>query len=128
MTPTTNPTKRLLFNSIGILISVIPVTVAIFSYFPLWIARDDASLISGISLLLICLAAVPLFRLIKQLFHSPSAPLMWFSAFVIFFFLSQIAAEVTVISLVGFISNLIGSLLFKIAKKYSEDKTDEGRT
>ena len=128
MTPTTNPTKRLLFNSLGLMISVIPVTVAIFSYFPLWLAKDDASILSGLSLLLVCLGAVPLFKTLKQLFQSPSAPVMWFFAFVIFLFLSQIANEVTVISFVGFVSNLIGSLMFKIAKRYSEDKTNEGRT
>jgi hypothetical protein len=110
--------KRLLFNALGIAVSVIPVSVAIFSYFPLWISRNDASFLSGISLLLICLAIVPLFKYLKQFWHSPSAPLMWFLAFILFFLLSRIASEMTVISFVGFVSNLVGSVCFRISKRY----------
>ena len=116
-----NPTKRLLFNALGIMISVIPVTVSIFSYFPLWIARKDASVLSGISLLLICLA-------MKQFLHSPSAPIMWFISFIIFLMLSKIGDEMTVISFIGFTTNLIGMLFFKIARKYGKEEEDEGRT
>ena len=110
--------KRLLFNALGIAVSVIPVSVAIFSYFPLWISRNDASFLSGISLLLICLAIVPLFKYLKQFWRSPSAPLMWFLAFILFFLLSRIASEMTVISFVGFVSNLVGSVCFRISKRY----------
>ena len=122
-----NPTKRLLFNALGIMVSVIPVTVSIFSYFPLWIARKDASVLSGISLLLICLAIVPLFKYLKQFLHSPSAPIMWFISFIIFLMLSKIADEMTVISFVGFVSNLLGAYCFKFAKrlKGSVEKSDE---
>ena len=123
-----NPTKRLLFNALGIMISVIPVTVSIFSYFPLWIARKDARVLSGISLLLICLAIVPLFKYLKQFLHSPSTPIMWFISFIIFLMLSKIADEMTVISFIGFTTNLIGMLFFKIARKYSKEEEDEGRT
>ena len=123
-----NPTKRLLFNALGIMISVIPVTVSIFSYFPLWITRKDASVLSGISLLLICLAIVPLFKYLKQFLHSPSTPIMWFISFIIFLILSKIADEMTVISFIGFTTNLIGMLFFKIARKYGKEEEDEGRT
>ena len=123
-----NPTKRLLFNALGIMISVIPVTVSIFSYFPLWIARKDASVLSGISLLLICLAIVPLFKYLKQFLHSPSAPIMWFISFIILLMLSKIGDEMTVISFIGFTTNLIGMLFFKIARKYGKEEEDEGRT
>lgn len=114
-----NHTKRLLFRALGLLISVIPVCVSIFSYFPLWISRRDSSLISGISLLLLCVALVPLYKYIKKALKSPSAPMMWFLSFVIFLLLSRIADEVTVISFVGFVTNLIGSVFFKIANKYN---------
>ena len=119
----TDPVKRLLFRALGLSISVIPVCVSIFSYFPLWIARKDASLISGISLLLLCLALVPLYKHIKRALRSPSAPMMWFCAFVIFLILSRIADEVTVISFVGFVTNLIGAIFFRLANEYDgEDR------
>ena len=114
-----NPAKRLLFNTLGIGISIIPVAVTIFSYFPLWIAREDASILSGLSLILLGAAIIPLFKYLKQIFRTPSAPVMWLIFFLVFFLLSKIADEVTVISFVGFVTNLLGSLMFKVAKRYS---------
>jgi hypothetical protein len=118
-----NPTKQLLFNALGLFFSVIPVGVAIFSYFPLWIRREDASILSGISLLLLAAAIVPCYRYVKSALRSASAPMMWFLFFMIFLLLSKIADEITVISFVGFISNLIGSVFFKLGRK----GIDEGR-
>lgn len=124
----TDPTKRLIFNTVGLVISVLPVTVAIFSYFPIWARREDASLLSGLSLVLIAVALVPLYKHIRQALRSPSAPLMWFFSFLIFFLLAKIADEMTVISFVGFTSNIIGSIFFKLARKYAEENKNEGRT
>lgn len=123
-----NPTRRLIFNALGLAISVIPVAVAILSYFPIWARREDASLLSGVSLVLVAIALVPFYKHVKESLKSPSAPLMWFFLFMTFLILSRIADEMTVISLVGFTTNLIGSLLFKIAKRYGEEERDEGRT
>ena len=85
-----NPAKRLLFSTLGVVISVIPVAVTIFSYFPLWIAREDASILSGLSLILFGAAVIPLYKYLKQIFHTPSAPVMWFIFFAVFFLLSKI--------------------------------------
>ena len=123
-----NPTKRLLYNTLGLAISIIPVSIAIISYFPIWAKRNDSSLLSGLSLILIAVALVPLYKHIRQALKSPSAPLMWFFSFAIFFLLSRIADEMTVISFVGFITNIIGSLLFKAAKKLEKEADNEGRT
>lgn len=124
----TNPTKRLLFNALGIAVSVLPVTVSIFSYFPIWIKRGNASVLSGISLLLICLAIVPIFKYLKEVIRSPSAPVMWLFSFIIFLLLSRIADEMTVISFIGFITNLVGAFFFKLARRYGREERDEGRT
>lgn len=123
-----NPTRGLLFNFLGLSISVIPVTVSIFSYFPLWIAREDASVLSGIALILSALAAIPLYKYVRHMLRSASVPFMWFCIFLVFFLLSRIADEMTVISLVGFITNLTGSLFFKLAKKQGSEQNNEGRT
>ena len=49
--------------------------------------------------------------------------MMWFCAFVIFLILSRIADEVTVISFVGFVTNLIGAIFFRLANEYDgEDR------
>ena len=129
MKPRNNPAMRLLFNSLGLAICIIPVLVTIFSYFPLWIAREDASILSGFSILLVGAALVPMYKHLGRILHSPSSHTMWFIIFAVFFLLSKIADEMTVISFVGFISNLIGSLIFKLAKKFGTEADGyEGRT
>ena len=119
-----NPARRLLFNALGIFFSVIPVAVSIFSYFPLWLAREDASILSGISLVLAALALVPCFRYVKEAIRTASAPVMWLTLFIIFFLLSRIANEITVIAFVGFVGNLVGAVFFKLARS----RDDDGRT
>lgn len=129
MRPRNNPAMRLLFNSLGLGVCIIPVVVTIFSYFPLWIAREDASILSGFSVLLVGAALVPMYKHLGRILRSPSAHMMWFIVFAVFFLLSKIADEMTVISFVGFTTNLIGSLFFKLAKKYGREADGyEGRT
>lgn len=110
------PAKRLLWNALGLFCSVIPVAVSIFSYFPIWVAREDASVLSGLSLMLIAMALVPFFRYVRAALASASAPLMWFIIFAVFLLLSKIADEMTVIAFVGFVSNLLGAVFFRIAR------------
>ena len=110
------PAKRLIFNSLGIIFSVIPVSVSIFSFFPRWVGREDASILSGISLILMLAALVPCFRYIKTAISSASAPVMWLVIFITFFLLSKIADEITVIAFVGFLGNLIGAVFFRLAR------------
>lgn len=120
-----NPTKRLFFNALGLAVSIIPVTAAILSYFPVWARRGDSSILSGISLVLIAIALVPLYKHVRAALRSPSAPMMWFFSFLVFLLLSRIADEMTVISFVGFVTNVLGSLCFKRARMYAPEVKDE---
>ena len=110
--------KRLLIRISGIIISILPPLVAILSYFPVWVAEGGETVLSGFTALLIILAAMPLYRLLRRALASPSVWCMWLVAFILFLLLSRIADEMTVISLVGLISNLMGALLFRLAKRY----------
>ena len=113
-------TKIVLLKSLGVAVCVLPVCAAILSYFPLWIEKADACTLSGIALCLILLAMIPFYKHLIKALKSPSAHLMWFMLFVIFFFLSKIGEEMTVISFVGFISNFAGALIFKLAGVYEK--------
>ena len=108
--------KRAIFNLIGIVTSTVPAAVCILLYFPLWRERSIVATVSGFALLLLVLAAVPIFNLIKKALRSPSAPLMWFIVFITFLALSSITDEMTVIGFVGFVSNLIGAIFFRLAE------------
>ena len=111
-----NNRSRLLFV-FGIALSVLPPVLATVSYFPVWKNEGTYTKISGLALCLILIAAVPLWRYFKAYLRSPSAPFIWFTVFAVFFSLSKIADEVTVISFVGFVSNLIGAFFFRMSRR-----------
>ena len=120
--------KKLLLNLIGLCFSVLPVLSAILCYFPTWRARGSGTFACGFLLLLILLALVPLFNVIKSALRTPSAKALWFVMFVIFFLLSKIADEMTVISFIGFITNLIGAVFFKAAERIDgKEAKNEGQ-
>ena len=107
--------KSIFLRVIGLVLCVIPVTVSILCYFPAWRAEGGEVLLSGTTLLLLCMAAVPLYKLISEKLRSPAAYTLWLIAFILFFLLSNIAEEMVVISFTGFIGNLLGAIAFKLA-------------
>ena len=113
--------KSIFLRVIGLVLCVIPVSVAVLSYFPAWRAEGGEVLLSGATLLLLCMAAVPLYKLISAKLRSPAAYTLWLIAFILFFLLSNIAEEMVVISFTGFVGNLLGAIAFRLAG----DKTDE---
>lgn len=107
--------RRAVLNLVGLVVSTVPAASCILFYFPLWRERGIGTVISGFALLLLALAAVPLFNFIKRVIKTPSAPFMWFIIFILFLMLSSIADEMTVVAFVGFVSNLIGMIFFRAA-------------
>ena len=115
------PPKSTLLYLLGLLICTAPVIAVAASYFPVWMERGDGSTLSGAFLLLFIVAATPIFKALKRFFHSPATYLMWLIFFLLFFSLEKIAHEMTVISLVGFLSNLIGAAVFAKADSGKEE-------
>ncbi len=113
---------------VALAFSTMPPTAATLLYFPLWRSEGAATLLSGTVLLLLLISLMPIGRVLKRFLRSPAVHTVWFIAFIFFFALSRIADELTVISFVGFIGNIIGALLFKLAdilsavKKESQDE------
>ena len=109
--------------TLGLLLSVVPVSAAILLYFPLWRSEGGGAVLSGAVLILLIVASVPLMRVIKAYFKSPSAYAIWFCSFLLFLMLSSIAREMTVISFVGFVSNLLGAYCFRLSKRIKKRET-----
>ena len=109
--------KGVLLYLCGLFLCTGPVLAAIFSYFPLWREMGGGRLLSGGTLALVILAWVPLAKAVKRIIASPASYVMWFLIFLLFLVLSRIADEMTVISFVGFLGNLLGAVCFKFAKR-----------
>ena len=101
--------------ALGLLLCISPPLIATLSFFPLWINKGDGSSVCGIALLLILVAISPLLKFIKGLIHSPASYTVWLIIFVIFFLISKIVDEVTVIAFTGFLGNLLVTLCFKLS-------------
>lgn len=108
--------RKLLLNALALAVSILPPLIAVISYFPIWTSRGSGAVLSGFAALLAVLTAMPLFKLLSRLLSSPSAWMMWFITFLIFFALSRIVDEMVVISLVGTLSNIVGAVLFRAAR------------
>ncbi len=109
----------------GLILSVGSPLVATLSFFPLWISKGGEVVVSGFALLLILISALPFYRLIKKGIASPSGITIWLLLFLLFFSMSKIADQMTIISFVGLIGNLLGGILFKIRNKIKEDRSNE---
>ena len=120
--------KNIPLKIAALALSVLAPFIATISYFPLWIDKGAEFAISGISLCIMLVCALPIFKMVKRTLRPPSAPLIWLMIFILFFALSKIAEDITVIALIGFISNLIGAVLFKIADQNTEKKQNEKQT
>ena len=115
----------ILFWALGMLLSVGAPLTTTLSFFPAWVAQGGEVIISGFTLLIAIICALPFYRWIKNGLSSPSGITVWLVLFLIFFSLSRVADEMTVISFIGFLGNLLGGIAFRISKKIKEDNGNE---
>lgn len=108
---------KIALHILAISLCVLPPAFATLYYFPLWQSRSGFAVLSGGAVLLIALSALPLMKLITAKIRSAASWVMWGFIFIAFFLLREIADEMTVIAFFGLIGNLIGAILFKLAKR-----------
>ena len=106
----------------GFLLCVVPPVVCTLNYFPFWRTEGYESCIAGGCAFLLVICALPLFKLFAKALSGYSSYFIWLILFLLFLSLSKIADQMTVISFVGLIGNLLGAILFRIAKKIGRSK------
>lgn len=107
----------------GLLTCVVPAVICTLSYFPLWRATGAEYVLAGGTALLIVLAAFPFYKYVREALRSAASYVLWLIIFVFCFLLSRVVEQLTVISFVGFISNLVGAILLKLGEKCGESET-----
>ena len=114
-------TKHFILYALGLIVCIAPPAVAVLLNFPVWVNKSSAATLSGISLVLLVLCCIPFYKAILSYIKSASSPVMWLLLFVFCFLFGSIVHEMTVISFVGAVSNTVGAVIFKIAKKYKRE-------
>ena len=102
---------------LGLLLCTLPPAVCTVLYFPMWQIAGGGRAFSGVCAFFVIISALPLYKALKALFRSPASYLVWTLIFLFCFLFSRIAEEATVISFVGAVSNILGAVLFRIAKR-----------
>lgn len=103
---------------LGFLLCIVPPAVCTLNYFPLWREVGYESCIAGGTALILALCIIPIYKLIRKGLDSFSSYMVWLLLFLLFFGMSRIAEQMTVISFVGFIGNLLGAVCFHFARRY----------
>lgn len=103
---------------LGFLLCIVPPAVCTLNYFPLWREVGYESCIAGGTALILALCIIPIYKLIRKGLDSFSSYMVWLLLFLLFFGMSRIAEQMTVISFVGFIGNLLGAVCFRFARRY----------
>lgn len=114
--------KYLILSAFALLTCTVPSIVATVYFFPLWVSKGSETTVSGLSVLLLLLCIIPFVRTIKEALKSPDAKTVWFILLLLFWLIRTIVDEMVVICGVGFLSNVLGSLLYAWRNKYSEVK------
>ena len=104
---------------LGLILSVAPPAIATLEFFPLWLSEGETTL-SALSLLLLLLSAIPIFRLLKKHLHSPAPWMLWMVLWLFLRAFLPIATAIETIALIAFPTSLLGAVCFRLAKKRDE--------
>ncbi len=113
---------NLALHFLGFSFCILPPIIATLSYFPFWTEGGAEHSVAGGCALLLVISMYPLYKLARRALASFASYFLWLVMFVIFALLSKIADQMTVISFVGFLGNLIGAVCFNIAKRMKYEK------
>ena len=111
----------ILLRILGLILSVLPPAIATLEFFPLWLTEGKTAF-SAVSLVLLLLSAIPLFRLLKKHLRSPAPWMLWLILWLALRAFLPIAAAIETIALVAFPTSLAGAICFRLAKRQEEKK------
>ncbi len=105
--------RGLLLKAAALAVDVGVPAAATLSRFPLWVERGAEATCSGLCLLLLVVAALPLLRRLKELLASPSVWALWGVLFLLFAALRTVIDELVFVAFFGFVANVFGAVLYK---------------
>ena len=116
---------KTLLRILGLVLCVLPPALSTLEFFPLWLS-DGRSALSALSLILLLLSAIPLFRMVKRHLRSPSIWMLWLLLWVALEVFLPIASAIKTVALISFPTGFLGAVCFRLAKRGEREKRDEG--
>lgn len=105
------------FNILGLAVAVLPPVIAFLEKFPILKEKNYEQLISWISVLVLAVCCIPLWRKLKEIFKSPDITLLWTTVFIVFSAVRGIVDGMIVVAFCGLCGNLLAKALFIASKK-----------
>lgn len=113
----TNDTKGKCLKASAIAIDVLVPLMATLSQFPIWVERSAGATMSGVTVLLAILSAIPLFNWARKHIKTPSAWMMWVILFAVLAAVSAIIDEMLIVAGWGAVANAVGAVIYKYGEK-----------
>lgn len=108
--------RRRLLCLLGYTVSVCPPLISTLACFPILYRRGEGECAVSLGvLLLLALALLPVWRRLRTLMKTPSAPLLWGLVFALFYLTHLVARQMILISLAGLLGSLLGACFFRLA-------------
>ena len=107
----------LALHILGFSLCTVPPLICTLAYFPLWKSAGFESCFAGGSVLLLVMCFFPILKFLGKAIKTYGSYLLWGICFLLFLALSKISEQMIVISLFGFIGNVLGSVCFGFAKR-----------
>lgn len=121
-----NRTKGKITKAAALTLDVGAPLIATLSQFPAWVERSAGSTMSGLFVVFALLSAIPLFKYVKDIFKSPSAPLLWCIGLALLLALRNIVDEMIIVCFVGAVSNVAGTAIYKIGEGLDKEEKGDG--
>ena len=116
------PFVKFALHILGFSLCTLPPAICTLMYFPLWKSVGYKHCLAGGCALILVLCFFPILRFVGRAIRSHSSYIAWLICFALFFSLSRIAEQMTVISMVGFVGNILGECCFGIAKRSCHER------
>lgn len=87
--------------------------IATCTQFPAWVERSAGSTVSGLFVVFALICTIPLFKKGGEILKTPSVTLLFGILLGLLVAFRTIVDEMIVICLVGFVSNFVGSVIYK---------------
>ena len=107
---------RFFFWWLGLGLSVLPPVFATLECFPIWAAEGGETVVSGLTAILLCLSALPLFRILREKLRSPSPFLLWLFLWALFSCLRRVIDGICTVALVAFPTAFLGAVFFRLSR------------